>query len=165
MKKNLLTRTIKTVIFTMTLLLIPSFTNAAGDDLEVDWFNITPKLKPSQVEKINEKIDLIWSHGWKVWDNYLRAAEDLTTSEQVASWIMNRNTILNYLTFVVEFLSQLWLLVWAGFIMYAWYKYMLSVFNWGKTPTSTLKNAIIWVIIVIFSYAIMRILISVIWLG
>ena len=164
MRKNLLTRAIKTLIIAITLLLIPSFTNAAGSDLEVDWFNITPKLKSSQVEKVNEKIDLIWSHGWKVWDNYLQAAEDLTTSEQIASWIMNRNTILNYLTFIVQFLSQLWLLVWAGFIMYAWYKYMLSVFNWGKTPSSTLKNAIIWVIIVIFSYAIMRILTSIIWL-
>lgn len=164
MKKKLLIRTIKILTFATALLLIPSFSNAAGDDLEVDWFNITPKLKEEQVKKINEQIQKIWSQGWKVRDNYNKAASWLTTSEQVASWIMNRNTLLNYLTFVVEFLSQLWLLVWAGFIMYAWYKYMLSIFNWGKTPSSTLKNAIIWVIIVIFSYAIMRFFTSIIWL-
>ena len=37
---------------------------------------------------------------------------------------------------------------------------MVSVFNWGKLPTETVKNAIIWVIIVIFSFAIMKTLTS-----
>ena len=164
MKKKLLSWIIKTLLFTTALLFIPTFTNADENDLEVDGFNITPKLKEEQVEKINKQIQNIWSHGWKVWDNYTKAADSLTTSEQVASWIMNRNTLLNYLAFIVEFLSQLWLLVWAGFIMYAWYKYMISVFTWWKTPSSTLKNAIIWIVIVIFSYAIMRFFTSIIWL-
>lgn len=136
---------------------------AGGDsDLEVDWFNILPELEESEVKNVSQKISEIWQTWWSVWDNYNKAASSLTTSEQVASWIMNRDTIMNYLVFIVQFMSQLWLVVWTLFIMYAWYEYMLSVFKWWKLPTETVKNAIIWVIIVIFSYAILKTLTSLI---
>ena len=152
------------LIIVTSLLFIPTITNADNNDLEVDWFEIMPKLTWWQVDKVNTAISSVGSEGWMVRKNYNVEAQKLKTSEQLASWIMNRDTIMNYIVFVVQFLSQLWLLVWVWFIMYAWYKYMLSVFNWWKTPGSTLKNAIIWVIIIIFSYAIMKILTSIIWL-
>jgi len=145
-------------------LFLPTVTNAESSDLDVEWFEIMPKLEPEQVKKVNDAISGVASEWWKVREHYNKEADGLETSEQLASWIMNRNTIMNYIVFVVRFLGQLWLLVWAGFIMFAWYKYMISVFNWWKTPSSTLKNAIIGVLIVIFSYAIMKILTSIIWL-
>jgi hypothetical protein len=83
---------------------------------------------------------------------------------QLASGIMNRDTIMKYLEFIVKFLSQLWMAVWVIFIMFAWYKYMVSIFNWQKTWAGTIKNAIIWVIIVIFSYAILKTLTSLVWI-
>ena len=138
---------------------------------DVDWFNIIPKISEGNISKINTEINDIWSAWWYVWENYNEAADRMWESghveEQIASWIMNWDTILNYLVFVVKFLSQLWLLVWVMFIMYAWYKYMVSVFVEWKTngAPSTLKNAIIWVIIVIFSYAIMKTLTSFIWIS
>ena len=150
--------------FITSVTCFPIIANASESDLDVDWFEIMPKLNDAQLEKVNKTIDAVWREWGKVRQNYNSGAEDLKTSEQIASWIMNRNTILNYIVFVVKFLSQLWLLIWAAFIMFAWYKYMLSVFGWTKTPGSTLKNAIIWVIIVIFSYAIMKTLTSIIWL-
>ena len=162
MKKKL-TIWIITSIFTIPLACFPMFTNA-DSDLDVDWFEIMPKLSWWQITEVNEAIKEIWGKGWEVWKTYNSKADKLKTSEQIASWIMNRDTLMNYLVFIVQFLSQLWILVWACFIMYAWYKYMLSVFSWWKTASSTLKNAIIGVIIVIFSYAIMRILTSIIWL-
>ena len=73
---------------------------------------------------------------------------------------MDRDVIIDYLKFVVKFLSEAWLAVWVIFIMLAWYKYMIAVFNWLKAPTGTIKNAIIWVIIIIFSYAILKTLTS-----
>ena len=161
MKKGLL---IWILAFAIAFLFMPATTNADNEELEVDWFDIMPRLKPEEVADVNQKIKEIWSEGWKVWENYNKNASWMTTSQQIASWIMTRNTILNYIVFIVKFLSQLWLLVWAWFIMFAWYKYMVSLFTWGKAPSSTLKNAIIWIIIVIFSYAIMRILTSIIWL-
>lgn len=163
MKKKLLIWTIMSIV-AITFVFIPPITNAEDSTPEVNWFEIMPKLEPEQIDKVNEAIDYIWNKGGEVWQRYDEKAKGLTTSEQIASWIMTRDTIMNYIVFIVQFLSQLWLLVWAWFIMYAWYKYMLSVFNGSKTPSSTLKNAIIWIIIVIFSYAIMRILTSIIWL-
>lgn len=165
MKKNLI-RIITTFILAISTLLIQSFTIAAGNgELEVDWFEIMPKLETGDIEDINKTIQQIASW-WHVWEEYNKAAPNMTTTKQLNSWIMTRDTLLNYLVFIVKFLSQLWLLVWAGFIIVAWYKYMLAVFQWWKTSawTSTLSNAIIWVIIVIFSYAIMKILTSIIWL-
>lgn len=164
MKKKLLIWIIKTFILATTLIFIPTITNADNNDLEVDGFEIMPRLTGAQVEKVNKAIDAVWSEWGKVRQNYNSGAKNLKTSEQIASWIMTRDTIMNYIVFVVKFLGQLWLLVWAWFIMFAWYKYMLSVFNGWKTPWSTLKNAIIWVIIVVFSYAIVKILTSIIWL-
>ena len=164
MKKNLLIWTIKVLVIALAFMLLPPASNADKDDLEVNGFEIMPKLTWWQINKVNEAISGVSSEAWKVRKNYNEEAKKLKTSEQLASWIMTRDTILNYIVFIVQFLSQLWLLVWAWFIMYAWYKYMFYVFNWTKTPSSTLKNAIIWVVIVIFSYAIMKIFTSIIWL-
>lgn len=164
MKKNLLIWIIKVLVVAIAFIIFPTITNANDEEPDVEGFEIMPKLTWWQIDKVNQAISGISSAAWEVRNRYNEEAKNLKTSEQIASWIMNRNTIMNYLVFVVKFLSQLWLLVWAWFIMYAWYKYMLSVFSWWKTPSSTLKNAIIWVIIVIFSYAIMKILTSIIWL-
>lgn len=167
MKKNLLIWTIITSIFTMALMFFPTATIADSNELDVNWFDIMPKLTPEEMTDVNKEIQKIWEAPGHVREKYNETANStwFTTQKQLASWIMNRDTIMNYIVFIVKFLSQLGLLVWAWFIMYAWYKYMLSVFSWWKTPGSTLKNAIIWVVIVIFSYAIMRILTSIIWLS
>lgn len=137
------------------------YTNAQS----IDGIQIIPELEDEEIEEINEAIDRIGKTGGKVREKYNAAASGMSTSQQIASWIMNRDTLVNYLVYVVKFLSQLWIVVGVVFIMYAWYKYMISVFAWWKTPTSTIKNAIIWVIIVIFSYAIMKILTSLVWLS
>lgn len=134
-----------------------------ADEMDVE-FNILPELTEAEIDEINTKIQEIWSEWWKVNEKYTQAADKLNLQQQLNSWIMNRNTILDYLAYVIKFLSQLWLVVWVVFIMYAWYKYMLSVFTWWKPSSKAAKNAIIWVIIVIFSYAIMKTLTSIIWL-
>ena len=139
-------------------------TTPDNNDLEVEWFNIMPELTDEQIGKVDTAIKEIWQTWWNVWNKYNEEAEKLTTSQQIASWIMNRDTLMDYLWFLIKFISQLGIVVCTAFIMIAWYKYMVSVFTWWQTPKSTLINAIVWVIIVIFSYAIMRILTSVIWL-
>lgn len=120
---------------------------------------IVPELNEKENEHVESRIKNIWSW-WNVWKNYRLAVKDLSLSERWAGWIIGRNDIPIFLTLVVGFLSQIWLIVWVIFIMYAWYKYMVSVFNGWKIPTETIKNAIIWVIIIIFSYAIMKTLTS-----
>ena len=161
--KKIIMRGFLFIVFSF-LWIIMLFWNTT-DAQDVDWFTIIPKIKDTWA--IDTKIERIWSEWWQVWKHYTDEADQMEPEEQIASWIMNWDTILNYLVFVVKFLSQLWLLVWVMFIMYAWYKYMVSVFVWCKTngAPSTLKNAIIWVIIVIFSYAIMKTLTSFIWIS
>ena len=145
-------------IFT-TIILFLSHTNAEEGDL-----SLIPKLSEEEAEHTNRRINFLWSKWWEFWKNYLLASDDLSFFERLASWILTRDDIPNLMILVVKFLSQLWLVVWVIFIMYAGYKYMISVFNWGKVPSSAIKDAIVWVIIVIFSYAIMRFLTSIIWL-
>ena len=140
-------------------LLLPTLFTNAEDNLSV-----IDKVTDTETQHVNWRIQFIWSNPWKVWDNIHKAHDDLNFSEKWAWGILEIDDIVNYLVLVVQFLSQLGLVVWVIFIMYAWYKYMLSIFNWWKVPSSTLKNAIIGVIIVVFSYAIMKILTSFIWL-
>ena len=162
-KKNF--KKIWIIISIFCIILFPSRISIADSDLDVDWFNIMPQLSDEEIWEVDEAIKDIWTTWRNVRNTYNQKASDLSTSQQIASWIMNWDTIMNYLVFIVQFLSQLWLLIWALFIIYAWYKYMTNVLLWSKAvPTTTVKNAIIWVIIVIFSYAIMRVLTSFIWL-
>ena len=156
MKKNFLNLSI--VLFSSIPLVLCS---TVAQDMNL---GIMQKLTDEEALEADSKIEKVWKP-WKVNDNINEAANRLPIQIAWATWIMNRNTIMNYSIFIVKFLSQLWLVVWFWFITYAWYKYMLSVFEWGKTPTSTLKNAIIWIIIVIFSYAIMKTLTSIIGLS
>jgi len=120
---------------------------------------IVPELTDKESEHVESWIKTIWS-GWNVWKNYRLAVKDLSLPERWASWIIGWDDIPVFLTLIVGFLSQLGLVVWMAFIMYTWYKYMVSVFSGWKVPNQTIKNAIIWILIVIFSYAIMKTLTS-----
>lgn len=164
MKKALKRFIIITALSAFCIISYSNITNAASN-LKVKWFNIMPEISAKDTARLNAEITDIGSVGWHVWENYNDAAGRIPTDSQVASWIMNRDTIMNYLVFIVQFLSQLGLVVWAAFIMYAGYKYIVSLFEWWKVPSATVKNAIIWILIVIFSYAIMKILTSFIWLS
>ena len=82
--------------------------------------------------------------------------------EQFASGIMNRDTILCLMAQVVSFVSNLALVVWALMIIYAGYLYATSVFNGGNVGkwADAIKRAIIGIVVVIFSYAILNLLIN-----
>ena len=163
--RKLLLRNICLASFTLisSIFFIPN-NICIAENMEVDWFNVIPELNDEEIANVNTQIKKVWSEWGRVRDNYNKAASGMSIAEQMTSWIMNRNTIMNYLVFVVQFLSQLWIAIWVVFIIYAWYVYMTSALPWGKAPSSTVKNAIIWVIIIIFSYAIMRFLLSIIWM-
>lgn len=141
----------------ITVFLLQFYVNAQN-------LSLITELSHEETEHTNRWINFLGLGWWEFRKNYLLAAGNLSFFERLASWILIRDDIPNVLVLVVQFLSQLGLVVWVIFIMYAWYKYMLSVFNWWKAPNSTIKNAIIWVIIVIFSYAILKTLTSFIWL-
>ena len=71
---------------------------AAGDNNDLDWFNIIPELDQEQVTNAQQAIQNVWQTWKQVWKTYRQTADSwLTTSEQLATWIMNRNTIMDYL--------------------------------------------------------------------
>ena len=144
--------------------LFASFTLLWGVLAQDKQLGIMEDLTESEVAEAEKAIEEIWAEPWNAMNKYRDIADGWNGRlwMQILTWIMNWNTIPNYLVFVVQFLSDLWLVVGVLFIMYAWYKYMISVINGWKVPNETVKNAIIWVVIVIFSYAILKTLTSLI---
>jgi len=107
-----------------------------------------------------------WQYGpWKqvrddFWQKYREKAEKTKNDiwAQMSSWIMDWDTIINYIAYLVRFLSQLALVIWAWMIIFAWYKYAMQVYWWKAQDWATaIKDAIIWIIVVTFAYAIIRI--------
>lgn len=122
---------------------------------------IIPEAKPnSNVWNTVEKIG-VW---WKVRDQYNKAASEYQKTgdlwAQMASWVFTWDTLLDYLVYLVKFASQAGLFIWACFIIYAGYLYATSIFtgdSWAASSgNKAIKNAIIWVILITFSYAIMK---------
>lgn len=77
---------------------------------------------------------------------------------QFASGAFTWNTILNYVVYLVRFLSQIALVIGAAMIVVSGYKYATAAFTGKPAGSGDVKNAIIGVLIVIFSYALIRIL-------
>ena len=81
---------------------------------------------------------------------------DMTLSDQLSSWIMSWDTILDYCVYLVKFLWEVALLVWAVAIIYLWYKRITKEFL-GNQPKG-LTMVIIWILIIIFAYVIVKLL-------
>lgn len=122
------------------------------------------QIIPETDEDVWKVVNNVWKDWWKVWDNYNREAAALQEKgdlwAQMASGVFTWDTLLDYLAYLIKFLSEVGIFVWACFIVYAWYLYATSIFNsdsWATSKWNTaIKNAIIWVIVITFSYAIMK---------
>lgn len=141
----------KLLFLLFSILLISQTSQAIAQD-----FEIIPKATDSNIWS---KVDDIWQGG-KVREKYNQAATSMDGQvwDQFASWVFTRTTILDYLVYLIKFLSQAWLLIWACMIIYAWYIYASSAFMWWDVwwGKKAITNAIIWVLVVVFSYAIMK---------
>lgn len=100
-----------------------------------------------------EIVETIGSSGWHVRDQYKKytQSEDLSLWEQFATGVMTWDTLLDYSAYIFQFLSQLALLVWAVMIIFFGYKYAI-----GKGTMSALRKLILWILVVIFAYVIVR---------
>jgi len=104
--------------------------------------------------------------GWTVWDRYNQQADGLSNNlgDQFASGIMTWNTLIQYIVYLVRFLSQLALVIGAVMIVYAGYIYATGIFSssgdGAAEGNKAIKYAIEWVVVVASAYALMRILTS-----
>lgn len=126
-----------------------------------DDFEIIPKSNSwGQVEKSVSEVGKDW---WKVWQNYNDQAKKMNSLDnvwdQIASGIMTWDTLIHYVIYLIRFISQIGLLAGWVMIIYAWYLYATTIFGGDPSKWKTaLKDAIIWILIVSFSYAIMKLL-------
>ncbi len=154
MKKIILT-------FLLGVCLFPIFSFA-----EDNWWTLIPEYS---WEDVGSVVGKVWEKPWEVWKNYNTQAKKIDQNHDVwkafATWIFSWNTIFDYFKYLAKLLSEIGLVIGALMIIYAGYKYATWVFTqdaskWGK---DAIKWAIYGILIVIFSYAIMRILLAMFW--
>lgn len=124
-------------------------------------FFIIPQAEINE-QNIQDDIQAVWSQGWHVIDRYNQIASDPDRKlwEELASGIMSRDTLLDYVVYLIRFISQLGILIWAIMIIIAGYKYATAIFTWWEPSwaNDNIKNAIIGVVVIASSYAFMKIL-------
>lgn len=124
-------------------------------------FFIIPQAEINE-QNIQDDIQAVWSQGWHVIDRYNQIASDPDRElwEELASGIMNWDTLLDYVVYLIRFISQLGILIWAIMIVIAGYKYAIAIFTSGepKWANDNITNAIIGVVVIASSYAFMKIL-------
>jgi hypothetical protein len=123
-------------------------------------FQIIPEAE--KWDRWTESIVKIKNARWEVMDTYVAESNKLKLWEQFASWIMNWDTILDYAAYLVKFLANVAMVIGSWTVIYAGYLYVMAWYNGDQSAqaNSAIKYAVIGIVVVIFSYAIMRILIS-----
>ena len=135
---------------------INSIAFAQNDEwLEEVKLEILPK-SDADLWKFNQEI--ISKSSDHVRDTYTELWSWMKVDDQIASGIMTWDTIINYGVYILRFLSQAGLAIWGLMIVYVWYQYLLSVLWWSPADWSLISNAVIGILVIVFSYAIMRIL-------
>jgi len=71
----------------------------------------------------------VWTDPWKVWEKYNNKSKSVSVWDAFASWVFSWDTIFAFLKHIAKVLSEIWLVIWAGMIIYAWYKYASGVFT------------------------------------
>lgn len=144
----------------------------AGD---ADPFVLIPKAKDTNYgTKVDKLTDPNTAEGKKFWNAYNSIGDGYMKSKSsskqywcdlgamLSSGIVTRDTLLCLLIRVVKFVANMALIVWSAMIIYAGYLYVVSAMSGGSVDKTSdaneaVKNAAIGVVIVIFSYAIQRI--------
>ena len=115
-------------------------------------------------EDTREIIKNIWDiEQWgTVLERYSGAAAELEQKWDLGAafetGVFSWNIVISYLVYLLRFISQLGLLIWAVMILYAGYQYATFIFGfWDPSKAkTTINRAIQWVLILVFSFAIWR---------
>ena len=137
----------------ITMVFVSLWATVSAQNLE-----IIPEVKATGMQTVVTDVNKVATPG-KVWDNYDNVvAQKRDLSVQLASGIMDWQTILDYAARFIRYLSEIGIFVWAVFIVYAGYIYATAIFQNGKVDkgNTAIKNAILGVVIITFSYAIMK---------
>lgn len=153
-------------IFTLLLFVVSFFWlyTSANIDRTRNNLHIIPETTYSKKDT-SDIIKNIWTieTSWgTVLDRYNNAASWLQQKGDIGAafetWVFNRNIIISYIAYLLRFISQIGLLIGAIMILYAGYQYAGYIFGfWDPNKAKeTIKRAIQWVLILVFSFAIWR---------
>lgn len=149
--------------FTFILLMfISTFPIFAVNEGTPNNLHIIPQSTKEWGEKAETIVERIWDTkgDGTVLSRYNNEATKIANEwdlwKAFETWVMSRDTLLSYIVYLMRFINQVWLLVWSVMILYAGYLYATSVFKQNNTSSgkSAIKNAIIGILVIIFSYAI-----------
>lgn len=147
------------IVFTLSSLSL--ITNATQHTS--NYLHIIPETTTSGNEKDKNAatiVEKIWKDDWRsVNDRYNEEASKILTWWDIwlafETGVMNWDILLSYVAYVIRFINQLGILIWSIMILYAGYQYATSIFWWNVSNwKNAIKNAIIWIIVIVFSYAI-----------
>ena len=154
----------KKIIVLLTLSLLGyTFPIFATNQNTPNNLHIIPETTEDSGETWGAIVKNIWN--WKWWTvlkKYNEEAEKIANSwnlwKAFETWVINWDTLLSYIVYLMRFLNQIGLLIWSIMILYAWYLYATTIFKWNNASTgkSAIKNAIIGILVIIFSYAILK---------
>lgn len=164
MMKKLLTYTILTV-----MMFLYGLTSLGGAVVSAwnadDPFVLIPEAESEErVTKVKELQEIKKDKDF--WTDFNTAGDDFAWDKdigsQMASWIITRDTILLLVVRIVKFVSNAALVVGSLMVIYAWYLYVMSAIAWDQTSQANeaIKDAIIGIVVVIFSYAIQKFVIE-----
>ena len=107
---------------------IVSLTKTYATNTENNFF-IIPQAASGG--KVASDVEEVGKTAGNVTNKYREISEQTGRSlgEQIASGIMSRNTLLDYVTYLIRFVSQVGILIGAIWIIIAGYKYAIAVFN------------------------------------
>jgi hypothetical protein len=105
-----------------------------------------------ELQKLEPDKDF-WSDYNDKWNEF---SKEKDLGSQIASWIVTWDTIMLLVTRIVKFVSNTALVVWSLMVIYAGYLYIMSAIAGDQTwkANEAIKDAIIGIVLVIFSYAI-----------
>lgn len=146
------------IVFTLSSLSL--ITNATQHTS--NYLHIIPETETDNDydDKAASIVKLVWDNdGRSVNDRYNEQAKDILDDWDIwlafETGVMNWDILLSYVAYVIRFINQLWILIWSIMILYAGYQYATSIFWWKVSNwNNAIKNAIVWIIVIVFSYAI-----------
>jgi hypothetical protein len=120
-------------------------------------FQLIPKVEEQTVKQTYTDLTKADTRH-QFWDKYNEKATKLSVDQQLATWVMNWDTIIAYSAVVITFISNLWLVVGAWFIIWSGYQYAMSAFGMKEDNGKAIKNALIGIAVIATSYGIFRLL-------
>ncbi len=165
----------KRVLLFIIILFVNIFSTLifAQQDFEIipEWSDPNALNWKSKETDLWNVVKEVWTRrDWSketVWDRYNKKADSMKndTWNQMATWIMNWDTILNYIKYLWNFLTTVWIVIAAWMFIYAGYLYAMNIYqsDWTTKWNKAIHWAIVWLLIIVFSFAIVKLLINMFW--